>query len=60
MRVIITLLSFGLLAACAEVRPSPLVSPALDSGVTSSNGGGTRTLGNQPSVGVTTPVGLVR
>ena len=49
-----------LLAACAEVRPDPVVSPQLDSGITSSNGGGQRALGNQPNVGVTTRVGPVR
>ena len=50
----------GLLAACADVRPDTTVSPRLDSGITSSNGGGQRALGNQPGVGVTTPVGPVR
>ncbi len=48
----------GLLAACADVRPDTVVSPQLDSGVTSSNGGGARALGNQPGgIGVTTQVG---
>ena len=51
------LLAANLLTACAEVRPDPVVSPRLDSGITSRNGGGTRTLGNQPGVGVTTRVG---
>ena len=58
-RIAVLILS-GLLAACSDVRPSPLVSPQLDSGVTSSNGGGTRTLGNNPNVGVTTRIGTVR
>ena len=34
------------LAGCGQVRQDTPISPALDSGVTSSNGGGTRTLGN--------------
>ena len=42
------------LSACSDSNPSPasnnLVSPQLDSGVTSSNGGGQRALGNQPGV----------
>jgi len=44
------------LAACAGERPQTTVSPQLESGVTSSNGGGTRALGNQPNVGVMTRV----
>ena len=36
-------------AACGGARSDTPVSPALDSGVTSSNGGGTRTLGNTNS-----------
>ncbi len=59
-RTLVTVLLASLLAACADTRPDTLVSPSLDSGVTSSNGGGTRTLGNQPNVGVTTRVGPVR
>ena len=50
----------GLLAACSDVRPDTIVSPRLDSGVTSSNGGGARALNNQPGVGVTTTVGPAR
>ena len=46
----------AVLAACADVRPDPIASPQLESGVTSSNGGGARTLGNQPNVGLTTRV----
>lgn len=45
------------LAACAGERPQSTVSPGLESGITSSNGGGARALGNQPNVGVTTRVG---
>ena len=44
----------GLLAACAELRADPPASPRLDSGVTSSFGGGTQVLGGNPNVGVTT------
>lgn len=44
------------LVACAGERPQSTVSPRLDSGVTSSNGGGTRALSNQPNVGVNTRV----
>ena len=50
----------SLLAACSAARPDPVVSPRLDSGVTSSDGGGTRALQNQPGVGITTPVGPAR
>ena len=46
------------LAACSDSNPGPasntLVSPRLDSGVTSSNGGGQRTLGDQPGIGIGT------
>lgn len=43
-------LGLGLaLAACGNSPQRPAISPALDSGVTSSNGGGTRTLGNTNS-----------
>lgn len=54
------LLTISLLAACADARPDTIVSPQLESGITSSNGGGTRALGNQPSVGITTRTGAVR
>ena len=57
MRSILTLSLLSLLAACADERPNTIVSPRLDSGITSSNGGGTRALGDQPNVGVTTRVG---
>ena len=56
----VAILLAAFLAACANARPDPVVSPQLDSGITSSNGGGTRTLGNQPNVGVTTRTGAVR
>ncbi len=44
-------LGLGLaLCACGASNPQrPAISPNLDSGVTSSNGGGTRTLGNTNS-----------
>lgn len=48
------LLMITLVVACAETRPSPVSSPALDSGVTSSRGGADQALGNRPNVGVTT------
>ena len=57
MRSIFPLSLLSLLAACADGRPNTIVSPRLDSGITSSNGGGTRALGDQPNVGVTTRVG---
>lgn len=44
----------AVLAGCAYERPQSTVSPGLVSGVTSQNGGGTRTLGNGVNVGVTT------
>ncbi|MGI4939096.1 MAG: hypothetical protein ACRYHQ_00760 [Janthinobacterium lividum] len=57
---ITAILLVALVAACADVRPDTTVSPNLDSGVTSDNGGGARALGNQPSIGVTTNVGPAR
>lgn len=42
------------LTACAYEKPGgdPVVSPKLDSGITSSNGGGQRALGNEPNISV--------
>ena len=60
MNRIAALVAASLLVACAETRPDPVVSPRLDSGITSNNGGGARALGNQPGVGVTTPVSPAR
>ncbi len=57
---ITAILLVALVAACADIRPDTTVSPNLDSGVTSSNGGGARALNNQPGVGVTTPIGPAR
>lgn len=54
MARILVLLLATFVAGCAGARPDPVVSPKLDSGITSSNGGGARALGNQPNVGVTT------
>lgn len=54
MRTAIALFTVLILAACSAGRADTTVSPKLDSGITSSNGGGTRTLGNQPDIGVTT------
>lgn len=54
-RILSVLLALGV-AACADARPDPVASPRLDSGITSSNGGGVRALGNDPNVGVTTRV----
>jgi hypothetical protein len=48
------------LAACAYARPDPVASPRLDSGVTSSNGGGMRVLGDDPYVSMNTRVTPVR
>jgi hypothetical protein len=59
-RTIVTTVALGL-AVCACNAQGGIIdpkvgqgvaSPSLDSGVTSSNGGGTRALGNQPNVGV--------
>jgi hypothetical protein len=54
MRQIIILLTACILTACAAGQPDTTVSPKLESGITSSNGGGQRMLNNQPNVGVTT------
>ena len=48
------------LVGCAGERPQSATTPGLDTGITSSNGGGTRALANQPNVGVTTRVGPAR
>ncbi len=60
LRTIATTVALGLtLCACnpqggiTDPRVgSGVVSPSLDSGVTSSNGGGTRALGNTPGISV--------
>lgn len=44
------------LGACSQVKADPPVSAQLDSGITSSNGGGQRALGNVPNIGVTNGV----
>lgn len=51
IRTMITTLALGLsVCACGPQRPA--IDPALDSGVTSSNGGGQRATGATPNVGV--------
>lgn len=57
MRPVLAFSLISLLAACAYERPNTIVSPRLDSGITSSNGGGARVLGDQPNVGISTRVG---
>lgn len=42
------------LGACAYEKPQSTVSPNLESGITSNNGGGVRALGNAPNIGITT------
>ncbi len=51
IRAIFTTAVLGL-AVCACGPQRPAIDPALDSGITSSNGGGTRALGNNPGVSV--------
>lgn len=53
---LVPVLLVSLLAACGRTGPQSTSSPNLDSGVTSSRGGATQVLGNQPNTGVTTPV----
>ena len=57
MRRFAIFLDASLSTACASARPGPVATPDLGSGITSSIGGGTRALGNQPSAGVTTRTG---
>lgn len=59
-RLLLAVLLGVFVVACAGDRPDAVVSPRLDSGVTSSNGGGARVLDSQPGVGVTTQVGRAR
>lgn len=53
LRAALAVLSMAVLTGVCADRPDPVASPRLDSGVTSSFGGGTQVLGN-PAVGVTT------
>ena len=53
----VALLACLALGACAGERPQSTFTPGLDTGITASDGGGTRALGNQPNVGITTRVG---
>ena len=39
-------------AVCACGQQRTAIDPKLDSGVTESNGGGTRALGNNPNIGI--------
>ena len=53
IRSTVITIALGLgLCACGQTRPDSPISPNLDSGVTSSNGGGTRTLNNTNSTTV--------
>jgi hypothetical protein len=54
------LVACTVLVGCAGERPQSTTTPGLETGITSSNGGGTRALGNQPGAGVTTRVGPAR
>lgn len=60
MRYAALLIVLAAAAACSETRPSPVASPRLESGVTSSGGGGAQATGNQPNVGVNTRVAPAR
>lgn len=55
--VTVAALACAPLLGCAYERPQSTTTPGLETGITSSNGGGTRTLGNQPNIGITTRVG---
>ena len=48
------------LGACGYTRADAPVSANLDSGITASNGGGQRALGNVPDIGVTNGVASQR
>ena len=52
MHRITALLLASLLAACADARPDTILSPRLDSGITSSNGGGMRALGDDLNLSI--------
>jgi len=58
IRALITTIAIGIaVSACGPQRPA--IDPQLDSGVTSSNGGGQRTTGAIPNVSVG-PSGAIR
>lgn len=57
MRLILATLLTCAVAACSATQPDTVVSPKLDSGITSNNGGGARQLNNNNSTGVTTRTG---
>jgi hypothetical protein len=51
IRLVVATMAIGLtLSACGQQRPA--IDPRLESGVTSSNGGGQRATGNVNSVGI--------
>ncbi len=56
----VVLLASLALGACAVEQPQSTVSPGLETGIRSSNGGGARALGNVPNVGVTTQTAPTR
>ncbi len=62
MRKASVILACLTVAACSSERMGgdPVVSPRLDSGVTSNNGGGQRALGNTPDVSVGNGAATVR
>ena len=53
-RFLVLAAACAFLAACnnPNERPGTVASPRLDSGVTSSNGGGARAVGNLPSINI--------
>ena len=57
MRLILAVLLTCVVAACSATQPDTVVSPKLDSGITSNNGGGARQLNNNNSMGITTRTG---
>lgn len=58
MRLILAILLTSTVMACSETRPDSTVSPQLNSGITSNNGGGSRQLNNNLNQGVTTRTGV--
>lgn len=58
MRLILAALLICVVAACSATQPDTVVSPELESGITSNNGGGARQLNNNNSTGVTTRTGV--
>ena len=54
IRLVVLVAAGACLAACNKLNehPGTVVSPQLDSGITSSNGGGARALGNTPGINI--------